>query len=158
MPIHHPQPRSQPPPSSNTKGELQATSHVVPSCETHNKIHLPFLCVCSQWPSPPTILTLPDDPAMSPRERAMEKHWCSAQSGTQSPAKQNPIFHNPPPHLSRNPILISLVSFLSTAAAKSLQLCPTLCDSIDGSPPGSRVPGILQARTLKWVASFFSNA
>ena len=46
----------------------------------------------------------------------------------------------------------------STAAAKSLQLCPTLCDPIDGSPPGSPVPGILQARTLEWVAIAFSNA
>ena len=44
------------------------------------------------------------------------------------------------------------------AAAKSLQSCPTLCDSIDGSPPGSPVPGILQARALKWVAISFSNA
>ena len=44
------------------------------------------------------------------------------------------------------------------AAAKSLQLCPTLCDSIDGSPPGSSVAGILQARTLEWVAISFSNA
>ena len=43
-------------------------------------------------------------------------------------------------------------------AAKSLQLCPTLCDPIDGSPPGSSVPGILQARTLEWVAISFSNA
>ena len=43
-------------------------------------------------------------------------------------------------------------------AAKSLQLCPTLCDPIDGSPPGSPVPGILQARTLEWVAIYFSNA
>ena len=42
-------------------------------------------------------------------------------------------------------------------AAKSLQLCPTLCDPIDGSPPGSPVPGILQARTLEWVAISFSN-
>ena len=46
----------------------------------------------------------------------------------------------------------------SSAAAKSLQLCPTLCDPIDGSPPGSPVPGILQARTLEWVAISFSNA
>ena len=44
------------------------------------------------------------------------------------------------------------------AAAKSLQLCPTLCDPIDGSPPGSPVPGILQARTLEWVAISFSSA
>ena len=45
-----------------------------------------------------------------------------------------------------------------TAAAKSLQLCPTLCDPVDGSPPGSAIPGILQARTLEWVAISFSNA
>ena len=44
-----------------------------------------------------------------------------------------------------------------TAAAKSLQSCPTLCDPIDGSPPDSPVPGILQARTLEWVAIAFSN-
>ena len=41
--------------------------------------------------------------------------------------------------------------YLAAAAAKSLQLCPTLCDPIDGSPPGSPIPGILQARTLEWV-------
>ena len=46
----------------------------------------------------------------------------------------------------------------TAAAAKSLQSCPTLCDSIDGSPPGFPVPGILQARTLEWVAISFSNA
>ena len=46
---------------------------------------------------------------------------------------------------------------VATTAAKSLQLCPTLCDPIDGSPPGSPVPGILQARTLEWVAIFFSS-
>ena len=46
----------------------------------------------------------------------------------------------------------------AAAAAKSLQSCPTLCDNIDGSPPGSDVPGILQARTLEWVAISFSNA
>ena len=46
----------------------------------------------------------------------------------------------------------------ATAVAKSLQSCPTLCDPIDSSPPGSPVPGILQARTLEWVAISFSNA
>ena len=46
----------------------------------------------------------------------------------------------------------------AAAAAKSLQWCPILCDPIDGSPPGSPVPGILQARTLEWVAISFSNA
>ena len=46
----------------------------------------------------------------------------------------------------------------AAAAAKSLQSCPTLCDPIEGSPPGSPVPGILQARALEWVAISFSNA
>ena len=46
----------------------------------------------------------------------------------------------------------------AAAAAKSLQSCPTLCDPIDGSPPGSPIPGILQARTLEWGAIAFSNA
>ena len=49
-------------------------------------------------------------------------------------------------------------STYAAAAAKSLQSCPTLCDRIDGSPPGSPVPGIPQARTLEWVAISFSNA
>ena len=52
----------------------------------------------------------------------------------------------------------SLGMLYSNSAAKSLQSCPTLCDPIDGSPPGSPVPGILQARTLEWVAISFSNA
>ena len=46
----------------------------------------------------------------------------------------------------------------AASPAKSLQSCPTLCDPIDGSPLGSSVPGILQARTLEWVAISFSNA
>ena len=50
------------------------------------------------------------------------------------------------------------VMLVPAAAAKSLQSCPTLCDPIDGSPPGSTTPGILQARTLEWVAISFSNA
>ena len=54
-------------------------------------------------------------------------------------------------------ILLVLPAF-AAAAAKLLQSCPTLCDPIDGSPPGSPVPGILQARTLEWVAISFSNA
>ena len=50
------------------------------------------------------------------------------------------------------------VFFAAAAAAKSLQSCPTLCDPINGSPPGSSVPGILQARTLEWVPISFSSA
>ena len=63
---------------------------------------------------------------------------------------------------SRYPLAIKpyqkiFVSAAAAAAAKSLQSCPTLCDPIDGSPLGSPVPGILQARTLEWVAISFSN-
>ena len=50
------------------------------------------------------------------------------------------------------------LNYQTATAAKSLQSCPTLCDPIDGSPPGSAVPGILQARTLEWAAISFSNA
>ena len=55
---------------------------------------------------------------------------------------------------------VALTTFFTAAAAaaKSLQSCPTLCDPIDGSPLGSSVPGILQARILEWVAISFSNA
>ena len=55
-------------------------------------------------------------------------------------------------------IINTFSRYYAAAAAKSLQSCPTLCDPIDGSPPGSAVPGILQARTLEWVAISFSSA
>ena len=59
------------------------------------------------------------------------------------------LFHSPRPFLC---------SISMLANAKSLQSCPTLCNPMDGSPPGSAIPGILQARTLEWVAISFSNA
>ena len=55
-------------------------------------------------------------------------------------------------------ILFQILFSYAAAAAKSLQSCPTLCDPIDGSSPSSPIPGILQARTLEWVAISFSNA
>ena len=57
-------------------------------------------------------------------------------------------------------LILNTISLNKTAAAaaKSLQSCLTLCDPIDGNPPDSPVPGILQARTLEWVAISFSNA
>ena len=61
-------------------------------------------------------------------------------------------------HEGEGGVNISIVDKTWAAAAKSLQLCPTLCDPRDGSPPGSPVPGILQARTLEWVAISFSSA
>ena len=66
--------------------------------------------------------------------------WCSLHG----PLKEHPQPHHNSP--------------AAAAAAKSLQSCPTPCDPIDGSSPGSPVPGILQARTLEWVAISFSNA
>ena len=69
------------------------------------------------------------------------------------------------PHAREQPSLCTTIEpklrslgTTAAAAAKSLQSCPTLCDPTDGSPPGSPVPGILQARTLEWVAISFSNA
>ena len=59
-------------------------------------------------------------------------------------------------HCLPETITTLLISY--AAAAKLLQLCPTLCDPIDGSPPGSPVPGILQARALEWIATSFSSA
>ena len=59
---------------------------------------------------------------------------------------------------SKGDICYLLSAAAAAAAAKSLQSCPTLCNPIDGSPPGSPVPGILQARILEWVAISFSNA
>ena len=55
-------------------------------------------------------------------------------------------------------IIVMTAVATAAAAAKSLQSCPTLCHPRDGSPPGSPIPGILQARTLEWVAISFSNA
>ena len=60
--------------------------------------------------------------------------------------------------LKQHYLLITLLACATAAAAKSLQSCPTLCDPIDGSPPGSSLHGILQARILEWVDISFSNA
>ena len=61
-------------------------------------------------------------------------------------------------HGKKKQVKLILVIYPAAAAAKSLQSCLTLCDPIDGSPSGSRVPGILQTRTLECVAISFSNA
>ena len=60
------------------------------------------------------------------------------------------------PAIRNGRMRVRTFSFYAATAAKSLQSCPTLCDPTDGSPPGSPVPGILQARTLEWVAISFS--
>ena len=85
----------------------------------------------------------------NPALRLCTHSWSLLPWAARSPTKS----YQPSPsqvllHLSTN----------TAAAAKSLQSCPTLCDPIDGTPPGSPVPGILQARTLEWVAISFSSA
>ena len=75
-----------------------------------------------------------------------QEYW----SGLPFPPKRGPDSGIEPPSLTS--------PALAAAAAMSLQSCPILCDPMDGSPPGSPVPGILQARTLEWVAISFSNA
>ena len=76
------------------------------------------------------------------------KSWCW---------KQNSVSYCSP-NLFCHGILPLHAAAAAAAAAKSLQLCPTLCDPIDSSPPGPPIPGILQARTLEWVAISFSKA
>ena len=90
----------------------------------------------------------------------MEKIKSSSTKGSKS--KNQAGLPIPVPYPRLEGIIVNSFSYItmfpSAAAAKWLQSCPTLCDPIDGSPPGSPVPGILQARTLEWVAISFSNA
>ena len=81
-----------------------------------------------------------------------QEYW----SGLPCPSPEN----LPKPKMETMSLALAGRFFISAAAAaaKSLQSCPTLCDPIDGSPLGSPVPGILQARILEWVAISFSNA
>ena len=75
---------------------------------------------------------------------------------SESPALARGFFTTEPPRDGLTPVYWIFTQWRCAFAAKSLQSCPTLCDPIDGSPPGSPVPGILQARTLKWAAIAFS--
>ena len=91
-------------------------------------------------------------PAKLPSLRAAPQHWRQTllfQMGSPNHPLKNNHRRDFPGGPGAN---------TSTAAVKSLQSCPTLCDPIDGSPPGSPVPAVLQARTLEWVAISFSNA
>ena len=97
-----------------------------------------------KWQRTPIIL-----PKKSHRQRNLRSYSsCDLKVGHNFATKQQQILWR----------FFQDVVYFDAAAAKSLQLCPTLCDPIDGTPPGSPVPGILQARTLEWVAISFSNA
>ena len=93
----------------------------------------------------------------------MEKHLPTMrETWVQSLGQEDPLEKEMAPHSSTRAWKIPWTEepgrLQSAAAAKSLQLCPTQCNPIDGSPPCSPVPGILQARTLEWVAISFSHA
>ena len=94
---------------------------------------------CGQYWSPPTI-RVGGTPGLLPL------HPGYLVEGNNSSKPQTPFYRS------------LMMTSTAAAAAKSLQSCPTLCDPIDGSPPGSPVPGILQAKTLEWVAISFSSA
>ena len=119
----------------------------------------------SEAPEPPTAL----NPALQAPHRARvaraetPPHGAAGRADTARLADMNacwaPLNSKCPPSLLFQGLLPSeVLPFGHAAAAKSLQSCPTPCDPIDGSPPGSPVPGVLQARTLEWVAIYFSNA
>ena len=85
-------------------------------------------------------------------------HWVPEVPSSSSYDNQNWLHTLPnSPWRAKLPQLEN-IALNSAAAAKSFQSCPTLCNPIDGSPPGSPIPGILQARILEWVAISFSNA
>ena len=102
------------------------------------------------------------------KESRVPKSWCFwtvvLEKTLESPLDFQSILKEISPDYSLEGLMLKLkLQYFGhlmwrTAAAKSLQSCPTLCNPIDGSPPGSPVPGILQARTLEWVAISFSNA
>ena len=116
-----------------------------------------LVCACAK--SLPLCLTLCDP--MDCSLPGSSVHGISRQeyrSGLSFPTQgdlPNPGIE-PVPLMS--PALAGWFFTTTTTTAKSLQSCPTLCDPRDGSPPGSPIPGILQARTLEWVAISFSNA
>ena len=88
------------------------------------------------------------------QKKGSEKYW--ARTNTYLNIWLNQYWLYPPPFNPQS--LWFVVSDPILSAAKSRQSCPTLCGPIDGSPPGFAIPGILQARTLEWVAISFSNA
>ena len=126
-----------------------------------------YMCPPSQTP-----LSLPPQPipmgcpsalALSALFHASNLDWSSISHMVTYMFQCYSLKSSHPHLLPQSPKVCSLYlclfcCLMYAAAAKSLQSCPTLCDPIDGSPPGSPVPGILQARTLEWVAIPFSNA
>ena len=116
-------------------------SSVICTADDQTRIHYSRQRVCALGIQPPWDSSAPQIPGVSVAYALTQEDaaclWPSSLKGS----KKNSDPKQP-----------------AAATAKSLQLCPTLCDPIDGSPPGSAVPGILQAGILEWVAISFSNA
>ena len=127
-------------PDTRSKAEIRTFIRVVPPVSGSSFLET-FCFECIDW-------TIPFWPSIS------LSPW-HAVSFTLSPSGLSGCLSRHMPHCNCAPLLLTKHH---TAAAKSLQSCLTLCDPIDGSPWGSPVPGILQARTLEWVAISFSNA
>ena len=124
--------------------------------QNYNVIFYSYFCCCSVAKSCPLLLQPPWQTLLS-MGFPMQEYW----SGVPFPSPRHlPDPENKPASPALASGFFTSESFTPAAAtaAKSLQLCLTLCDPIDGSPPGSPVPGILQARTLEWVAISFSHA
>ena len=112
--------------------------------------------MCVHAKSPQSCLTLCDPMDFSlPGSSCDPSSRGSFWSKGQTPVSMSPAFAG---RFFTTRSTVVCICYTAAAAAESLQSCPTLCDPIDGSPPGSPVPGILQARTLDWVAISFSNA
>ena len=119
------------------------------------KLSCVCVCVCTQSPSRVWLFATPCTVAHLAQSMEFPRQeywrWCAiSYSGNFLDPGINPAS-------LASPVLVGKFFTTAAAAAKSLQSCPTLCDPIHGSPPGSPVPGILQARTLEWVAISFSN-
>ena len=125
----------------------------------------------SHLPPHPTPQGHPSAPALSTLTHTSNLDWWSASHMIIYRFQSYSLKSSHPHLLPQNPTVCSLhlclfccltyrviVTIFLNSIAKSHQSCPTLCDPIDGSPPGSPIPGILQARTLEWVAISFSSA
>ena len=126
-------------PGATQEGPSCKTAHVL-SCFGHVQLFATLWILAHQAP-----------PCMG---FFRQEYW----SGLLRPPPRNLPYLGIEPMSPGSPMLVSGFCVTVAAAAKLLQSCPTLCNPTDGSPPGSPVPGILQARTLEWVAISFSNA
>ena len=143
---------------TNAYHHSQSIFHMLPSCYQHLELfNTPFLKLSSPGAFFKSCLTAPIWTLSWARHRrafpsSPVTSFCW-NLRLQRSGRQSIIPYIASPIVTCSPISLSM----PTAAAKSLQSCPTLCDPIDGSPPGSPVPGILQARTLEWVAFLMSD-